>query len=181
MTEASAPVSSTASATVLNTGRPRCSVPPLPGVTPPTTLVPYSSICSAWKVPCVPVKPWTMTRVFLLIKTLMDVVLSWVPDSGASRLHPGYLARSPDGAKRNPGMKSSPPSGGRRRDGLLRAVVDVVGRRDRQAGVAQQRLAFLDVGALQAHDHRHLDVHFLDRRDDALGDHVAAHDAAEDV
>src|SRR5690606_13183719 len=25
------------------------------------------------------------------------------------------------------------------------------------------------------------DVHFLDRGDDALGDHVAAHDAAEDV
>ena len=37
---ASAPVSSTASCTVLKTGRPMCSVPPLPGVTPPTTLVP---------------------------------------------------------------------------------------------------------------------------------------------
>src|SRR6478735_3289104 len=69
MTDASAPVLATASATVLNTGRPRCSVPPLPGVTPPTTLVPYSSICSAWKVPCVPVKPCTMTLVFLLIRT----------------------------------------------------------------------------------------------------------------
>ncbi len=29
-----------ASATVSNTGRSRCVVPPLPGVTPPTTLVP---------------------------------------------------------------------------------------------------------------------------------------------
>ena len=28
------------SATVLNTGQPSCVVPPLPGVTPPTTLVP---------------------------------------------------------------------------------------------------------------------------------------------
>ena len=40
MTEAFAPVSRTASATVLNTGHPSCVVPPLPGVTPPTTCVP---------------------------------------------------------------------------------------------------------------------------------------------
>ena len=40
MTDASAPVSSTASSTELNTGRPMCSEPPLPGVTPPTILVP---------------------------------------------------------------------------------------------------------------------------------------------
>ncbi len=40
--EASAPVASTASRTVLNTGRPRWVAPPLPGVTPPTTLVPWS-------------------------------------------------------------------------------------------------------------------------------------------
>ncbi len=40
ITEALAPVSCTACATVSNTGRSRCVVPPLPGVTPPTTLVP---------------------------------------------------------------------------------------------------------------------------------------------
>ena len=40
MTEAFAPVSFTASATVLNTAIPSCLVPPLPGVTPPTILVP---------------------------------------------------------------------------------------------------------------------------------------------
>src|SRR3546814_5765267 len=56
----------------------------------------------------------------------------------------------------------------RRRDRLLCAVVDVVGRRDRQAAGLQQRLALFDVGAFQAHDHRHLDVDFLDRGDDAL-------------
>jgi hypothetical protein len=39
ITDAFAPVSLTASATVLNTGQPSCVVPPLPGVTPPTTLV----------------------------------------------------------------------------------------------------------------------------------------------
>ena len=40
MTVAFAPVSRTASATVLNIGHPSCVVPPLPGVTPPTTCVP---------------------------------------------------------------------------------------------------------------------------------------------
>ena len=39
ITDALAPVSFTASSTVLNTGQPSCVVPPLPGVTPPTTLV----------------------------------------------------------------------------------------------------------------------------------------------
>ena len=52
-----APVVFTASATVLNTGLSKCVEPPLPGVTPPTTFVPYSIICVAWKVPSVPVKP----------------------------------------------------------------------------------------------------------------------------
>ena len=40
ITDVFAPVSFTASATVLNTGHPSCVVPPLPGVTPPTTCVP---------------------------------------------------------------------------------------------------------------------------------------------
>ena len=48
---ASAPVASTASFIVLNTGRSRCLLPPLPGVTPPTTLVPYLIMSVAWKVP----------------------------------------------------------------------------------------------------------------------------------
>ncbi len=43
ITETFAPVSFTASSTVLKTGHPSCVVPPLPGVTPPTTLVPYSA------------------------------------------------------------------------------------------------------------------------------------------
>ncbi len=38
--DVSAPTFSTDSKTVLNTGLPRCSCPPFPGVTPPTTLVP---------------------------------------------------------------------------------------------------------------------------------------------
>jgi hypothetical protein len=47
MTVAFAPVFFTASTTVSKTVKPSCTVPPLPGVTPPTTLVPYSRICLA--------------------------------------------------------------------------------------------------------------------------------------
>ena len=47
ITVALAPVSRTASATVSNTGQPSCVVPPLPGVTPPTTCVPYAAACFA--------------------------------------------------------------------------------------------------------------------------------------
>ncbi len=53
-----APVASTASFTVSKTGRP-CGVvaPPLPGVTPPTTFVPYVTIRSVWYEPSAPVMP----------------------------------------------------------------------------------------------------------------------------
>ena len=64
---ASAPVSSTASFTVLKTGRSRCVWPPFPGVTPPTTFVPYSIISSAWNVPIFPVNPWTIILDSLVI------------------------------------------------------------------------------------------------------------------
>src|SRR5690606_7154640 len=47
--------------------------------------------------------------------------------------------------------------------------------------VGQHFAALLDVGALKARDDRHLDADFLHRGDHALGDQVAAHDAAEDV
>jgi hypothetical protein len=40
ISETSAPVSRTASATELKTGKPSKVVPPFPGVTPPTTRVP---------------------------------------------------------------------------------------------------------------------------------------------
>ena len=57
MTDALAPVFSTASWTVSKIGQPSCVVPPLPGVTPPTTVVPYVAACRAWKVPSRPVRP----------------------------------------------------------------------------------------------------------------------------
>src|SRR5579883_763474 len=75
MQAAFAPVSRTASATVLNTGTPSCFVPPLPGVTPATTFVPYSFICCVWKDPSLPVMPCTSRRVFLSTKTLIYKLL----------------------------------------------------------------------------------------------------------
>src|SRR5690554_1436160 len=68
-----APVSFTASSTVLNTGRSKWVCPPFPGVTPPTTLVPYSIICSAWKVPSLPVNPCTITFESLFTKTAIYI------------------------------------------------------------------------------------------------------------
>ena len=47
ITVALAPVSRTASCTLLKIGQPSCVVPPLPGVTPPTTLVPYAAAALA--------------------------------------------------------------------------------------------------------------------------------------
>jgi hypothetical protein len=58
MTVAFAPVAFTASCTVLNTGTvPSNFCPPFPGVTPPTTFVPYSIICFVWNEPSRPVIP----------------------------------------------------------------------------------------------------------------------------
>src|SRR6478735_9601342 len=70
MIEAFGCVSLTASATVLNTGTPATSLPEPPGVTPETTLVPYSTICVVWKEPSRPVMPWTSRRVFLPTRML---------------------------------------------------------------------------------------------------------------
>ena len=67
----SAPVALTASSQELKTGTPSTSWPPLPGVTPATTLVPYFIICSAWKRPSRPVRPWTMTFVSELTRMLI--------------------------------------------------------------------------------------------------------------
>jgi hypothetical protein len=47
MSDAFAPVSRTASAIVLKMGQPSCVVPPLPGVMPPTMVVPYAAACLA--------------------------------------------------------------------------------------------------------------------------------------
>src|SRR4051812_22467722 len=64
------PASSTASATVLNTGTPNAFSPARPGVTPATTFVPYSIDLSVWNPPSRPVIPCTRTRVSALTRML---------------------------------------------------------------------------------------------------------------
>ncbi len=64
---------------------------------------------------------------------------------------------------------------------LLGTVLEVVGGDHGQAGAGDDLLALLDIGALEAHHQRNLQADLLDRGDHALGDDVAAHDAAEDV
>ena len=74
MMDVLAPVAATASFTVLNTGMPLTSCPAFPGEVPPTTLVPYSFIFDAWKLPSRPVIPCTINLVSLLIRILIAFV-----------------------------------------------------------------------------------------------------------
>ena len=47
-------------------GSPSTSCPPLPGVTPATTFVPYARLRRPWKRPSLPVRPWT-TRLRVVV------------------------------------------------------------------------------------------------------------------
>src|SRR3954471_21821267 len=66
-------------------------------------------------------------------------------------------------------------------DDLLRGVVEIVGRDHVQPRLVDDLLALIDVGAFQPHHERHLEPDLPHGRHYALRDHVAAHDAAEDV
>ncbi len=84
-----------ASWTVSNTGTPSTSCPPLPGVTPATTLVPYSRINLVRAMPSRPVIPCTRTRLVWSIKMDIDSVslVSNFPQAGGGLLphHPWNL------------------------------------------------------------------------------------------
>ncbi len=84
----SAPVAFTASSTVFQTAKPSWVVPPLPGVTPPTTWVPYSLQRAAWKAPSLPVMP--CTRTFVVRSTRM--LMAWRLGLFALRAHRGGAA-----------------------------------------------------------------------------------------
>src|SRR5262249_44153097 len=64
---------------------------------------------------------------------------------------------------------------------LLGRVVEIVGRHDVQPGLADDLLALLDIGAFEPHHQRHAEADLAHRSGDAFGNHVALHDAAEDV
>src|SRR5437763_1553309 len=159
ITEALAPVPSTASTTVSKIGIPSTSLPPLPGVTPATIFVPYSRLRRAWNRPSRPVSPWTTTRVF----SSMMIAISL-----------GLLPVRPGGHPRSPGLgQFDGPAGrlqhrGRRHEPVLR-----VGGEDRPT--------LLGARAVEPHHHRNLHVDGREPVEDALGHQVAASDSAEDV
>src|SRR3546814_9720748 len=64
---------------------------------------------------------------------------------------------------------------------LLRSVAQIVSGHDGQARRCKNFLALFHIGAFQAHNQRDRQVYFLCRRDDAIRDDVAAHDAAKDI
>src|ERR1700694_4963926 len=146
-----APASSTASATVLKTGTPRWVVPPLPGLTPATTLVPNACICSVWKVPSRPVMPWTTGRVGGAMR-----VLTPAPLRGCSRRRPGASQLDRLGGR----LGSADPRG--------------------DAGVGQEPAAFLLGGAGHAHHQGNPDAELVASGDDASGDLVPAGGPAAD-
>src|SRR6201996_5200220 len=129
ITVALAPVFSIASSTVSNTGQPSWVVPPLPGVTPPTTLVPYSAQPLGWNVPSLPVIPCTMSRVFSSTNTDIDCSRSL-----GRGLCFGCF------------------------DGLVRRVLHGLADDEVEAGVLKDFTALLHVGALQAEDDGNLHI-----------------------
>src|SRR3984957_15758170 len=152
MTVALAPVFSTAWATVSKTGQPSCTVPPLPGVTPPTTLVPYSAQPLAWKVPSLPVIPCTISRVFSSTNTDIDCSRSF----GRGLLF---------------GCS----------DGLVRRVLHGLSNNEVETRILQDFSSLLHVGAFQAKNDRNLHIGFLGSFHHALSQSVDAQNAAEDV
>src|SRR3546814_20184432 len=64
-------------------------------------------------------------------------------------------------------------------DDLLRRIAQIIGGDDRAAAAGQDFLALLDVGAFEADDGRHRQIHFLPRGDDALGHGFAITYAAQ--
>src|SRR6202522_3851009 len=152
ITVALAPVFSTAWATVSNTGQPSCVVPPLPGVTPPTTLVPYSAQPLAWKVPSLPVIPCTMSRVFSSTNTDID---------GSSSLSRGFLFGCCDDLG----------------SGVLHGLSD----NEVQPGVLQNLAALLHVCAFQAKDDGDLHVSLFGCFDHPMCQGVNAEDTAKNI
>src|SRR3954453_255384 len=146
-----APVSSTASWKVLNTGTPSTSWPPLPGVTPDTTFVPYFLLLSAWNVPSRPVMPETQRRVSLSMRMLMSLCLH--RRAGLRELH----------------------------DAVGRVEHRRLDMQALEGGLGQQAPALLVVRAVETDDERHRRLDDLERLDQALGHLVTAGDAAEDV
>src|SRR5580698_10238806 len=66
-------------------------------------------------------------------------------------------------------------------DDFLGGVVEVVGGQHVEAGLADDLLAGIDIGAFQPHHQRHLQADFLHRGNYTFRDDIALHDAAENI
>ena len=64
---------------------------------------------------------------------------------------------------------------------VLGSIAEVVGGNNRQTGIGQDLLAEIDIGAFEADDERHMQADCARRADDALRNHVAAHDTTENI
>src|SRR5918995_3598085 len=156
-------VSATASATVSKTGAPATLLPLPPGVTPETTLVPYSTICSVWNEPSRPVMPCTRTRVSRSTRMLTE------------RTPPHW---SSTWAQTHP-RKSACSCAVCRADGLRGRIVHAVA--GSQPRLGEESSPFLRVGPGKTDDNRHLDRDALQCFRNALRDDIAPRDAAEDI
>src|ERR687897_652617 len=156
-------VSATASATVSKTGAPATLLPLPPGVTPETTLVPYSTICSVWNEPSRPVMPCTNTRVSRSTRILTErTPPRW--SSTDARAHGRAMACSCRVC---------------RTDGLRGRFVHAIA--GGQPRLGEEAPPFLSVRSGESHADWHRDGHSPQCLRDALCDDVAARDAAEDI
>src|SRR4051794_20715346 len=160
MTDTVAPVFAFASATFAKIGMPSKSSPGFFGLTPATkAFLPfaYSRHIRVWNWPVLPVIPCVITLVLPLMRMLIEVP----PRLGTGRPRSWMCSHCGDD--------------------LLRGVGHVVRGDDRQPGIRENLSSELLVRAFHTDDERHLDLRLACGGDDAVGDRVAAHDAAEDV
>src|SRR2546422_367892 len=125
----------TDSSTVFQTAKPSWVVPPLPGVTPPTTVVPYSLQRAAWNAPSLPVIPCTTTRVPLSTRMLTGLLGGGLrpPSDGRRELRSRSPCLPPTTAPAKPALERARASSlpFRERNRFTGTVAHVLGHRQR--------------------------------------------------
>src|SRR5580692_5418909 len=188
ITVVSAPVFSTASCTVLKMGQPSCVVPPLPGVTPPTTWVPYAAQALAWKVPSRPVRPCTIKRVFLATRIDINTIPHYSHLSSRAKRETLVLACATSvasGEHQDPalslGMTGQNSLTPRRGHHSVCRILHSVSHDEIETGIHQDLLAFVHVRTFEAQHHGKLDVSLLRGFYHSCGQRIHAQNTAKDV